>query len=495
VHEITGISLTKQKRALLSSRLCKRLRHHGLATFSQYHELLIREGPTGTERGELINCVTTNKTEFFREPHHFDFLRDTLVPELVARAKRGEPRRVRIWSAGCSTGEEPYSIAMLLADALPAVNEWDSKILASDIDTNVLERAAAGVYSERLVAAVPTGIRQASFEKCLDPPGYRVRRELRHMIKFRQINFIQERWSIRTRFDVIFCRNVTIYFDRPTQEKLYERFTRHLTPHGYLVAGHAENLHWLSHLFTPIGGTVYRVRPDVAGLKSLRPRAASIAPTSRKPGERSSHRPRRSSMRAPQGKSSATHEWLQESGLARASLQSGGIHVSTVPSVVTTVLGSCVASCLFDPVRAIGGMNHFMLPDAQEQSWVPECYGVHAMELLINQLMASGARRDRLVAKVFGAAHVVPGSTMGRKVAEANSAFVKAFLAREGIAILGERLGGESPLHVSFFTHTGKVLLRTIRDRQAEVVESERQYREELSRSSERPPEQAVTLF
>jgi chemotaxis protein CheD len=163
--------------------------------------------------------------------------------------------------------------------------------------------------------------------------------------------------------------------------------------------------------------------------------------------------------------------------------------------VVSTVLGSCVASCLFDPISAIGGMNHFMLPDAAEQSWMPECYGVHAMELLINQLMASGARRDRLVAKVFGAAHVVPGSTMGRKVADANSAFVKEFLAREGIAILGERLGGESPLHVSFFTHTGKVLLRTIRDREAEVVERERQYREELARSSERPPEQVVTLF
>jgi chemotaxis protein methyltransferase CheR len=495
VHEITGISLTKQKRALLSSRLCKRLRHHGLATFSEYHELLVRQGPAGAERKELINCVTTNKTEFFREPHHFDFLRSTLVPELVARAKRGEPRRVRVWSAGCSTGEEPYSIAMLLADALPTVSEWDVKILASDIDTNVLERAAAAVYSERLVAAVPAGIRHASFEKCSNPPGFRVRRELRHMIKFRQINFIQDNWSIRTRFDVIFCRNVTIYFDRATQEKLYERFTRFLTPHGYLVAGHAENLHWLSHLFTPIGATVYRVRPDVAGQKSLRPRAASIAPASRKQGDRSSHRPRRTSLRAPRGKSPTTHEWLQESGLARARLQSGGLHVSVVPSVVSTVLGSCVSSCLFDPVKAIGGMNHFMLPDAVERSWVPECYGVHAMELLINQLMASGAQRHRLVAKVFGAAHVVPGSAAGRKVADANATFVREFLAREGIAILGHRLGGESPLHVSFFTHTGKVLLRTIRGRDAEVIERERQYREELLRSTERPPERAVTLF
>jgi chemotaxis protein methyltransferase CheR len=495
VHEITGISLTKQKRALLSSRLCKRLRYHGLATFSQYYDLLRREGPLGAERAELINCVTTNKTEFFREPHHFDFLRSTLVPELVARSKRGEPRRVRIWSAGCSTGEEPYSIAMLLADALPAANEWDVKILASDIDTNVLVHAAAAVYSQKLVAAVPTGMRQASFEKCQNPPGLRVRRELRHMIKFRQINFIQADWSIRTRFDVIFCRNVTIYFDRATQEKLYERFTRYLTPHGYLVAGHAENLHWLSHLFIPIGDTVYRVRPDVAGPKSLRPRAASLAPPPRRHSNRPSHKPRRSSLRAPAGKSSTTHAWLQESGLARARLQSGGLHVSTAPSVVSTVLGSCVASCLFDPVAAIGGMNHFMLPDAVEQSWVPECYGVHAMELLINQLMAAGARRDRLVAKVFGGAHVVPGSATGRKVADANAAFVKEFLAREGIAILGQRLGGESPLHVSFFTHTGKALLRTVRGREAEVVEREKQYREELTRSTERPPEKAVTIF
>jgi chemotaxis protein methyltransferase CheR len=422
-------------------------------------------------------------------------LRSTLVPELVARSKRGEPRRVRIWSAGCSTGEEPYSIAMLLADALPAAHEWDVKILASDIDTNVLVRAAAAVYPERLVAAVPAGMRQASFEKCLNPPGVRVRRELRHLIKFRQINFIQADWAIRTRFDAIFCRNVTIYFDRATQEKLYERFTRHLTPHGYLVAGHAENLHWLAHLFTPIGGTVYRVRPDIAGQKSLRPRAASIAPSSRKDADRASHRPRRSSLRAPRAKSTSTHEWLEEKGLARARLQSGELHVSAVPSVVTTVLGSCVASCLFDPIKAIGGMNHFMLPDAAERSWVPECYGVHAMELLINQLMASGARRDRLVAKVFGAAHVIPGWATGRKVADANSAFVREFLAREGIAILGERLGGESPLHVSFFTHTGKVLLRTIRGRAAEVAEREKQYRAELLRSTEQTPEWAVTLF
>jgi chemotaxis protein methyltransferase CheR len=491
---VTGIALSNQKRQLLCSRLGKRLRHHGLENFSQYYEYLCNKDANQEELRHMVNAMTTNKTEFFREAHHFDFLRSSVVPALMARSREGGPRKIRIWSAGCSSGEEPYSIAMLLDDCLPALGAWDVKILASDIDTNMLAHAEAAVYSEADIAKVPAAMRRASFERFEDGPEYRVRRELRELIKFRQINLIDKVWPIRTHFDVLFCRNVTIYFDRATQKLLYSHFTRYLAPGGYLVAGHSENLSWLSSLFRPVGNTIYQMTTVPAARRSVSPRVRSLRPVAASPGPSRSKAPSVRAERMATPQSERAGELAVEDGVLRARIQSGEVYASAAPCLVSTVLGSCVATCLYDLEVAIGGMNHFMLPESGENSALPACYGVHAMELLIDRLLALGARRERLQAKLFGAAHVLSGSEQGRRVADSNAAFAKEYLLREGIATLAERLGGKSPLQVNFFTHTGKVLLRTIRSQQQAVADVELRYQSELEQRVSAPPP-PVILF
>ena len=449
IHDVAGIALGDQKRALLCSRLSKRLRHFEFSSFQQYYDHLCHDDPSGDERRRMINCITTNKTNFFREPHHFEFLRDSVLANL---SRPGAPRKLRIWSAGCSTGEEPYSIAVTLAEHLSPLAGWDIKILASDIDTDVLAHAEAGVYTRDKSDDIPDSLQRKWFERA-GASSVRVRRPLRDLIAFRQINLIEESWPIRTTFDVIFCRNVTIYFDRPTQERLYERLAKHLTPGGYLIAGHSENLHWLDHLFAPVGNTVYRVRPEAAS-RYVAPRAAPVLATTR--------------------------------------IQSGGVFASREPAIVTTLLGSCVSACLFDPVAGVGGMNHFMLPDGTNDGLSPAaCYGVHAMELLINRLMKLGGDRSRLQAKVFGAAHVL--ATDATAIPDTNAAFILEFCAKEGIPIVARRLGGDLPLHLTLFTHTGKVQIRVVGEARAQITEQDRRYRSEVQRATESPDR--VTLF
>jgi chemotaxis protein methyltransferase CheR len=259
----TGICLADTKRTLVVSRLGKRLRALGFQTYSEYYHLLSKQDAGRVEIHRLINCITTNKTSFFREPYHFDMLRDQVVPEIQQRAARGGERKIRIWSAGCSTGEEPYSIAFTLRQALGAAwPSWDVRILASDIDTDVLATAEIGIYPEESAASVPPELRQHFFMRGAGQSKglLRIRPELRPAVTFRRINFVDPAWPIRARFDAVFCRNVIIYFDKQMQRNLIERFTSHLKPHGYLFAGHSENLSSLTDLVTPLRNTVYRLK-------------------------------------------------------------------------------------------------------------------------------------------------------------------------------------------------------------------------------------------
>lgn len=257
----TGIFLKEHKRALLASRLTRRLAHLGLPSLHDYYSYLAEQDPTGEELRRMINCITTNKTSFFRENHHFEFLRDHLIPEARARAADGAPRRLRFWSAACSTGEEPYSIAITVLDALGAHSGWDLKILASDIDTEVLERAESGVYALEDLREIPENIRQRSFLRGTGEYAglAQVRPELRRMVTFRRINFVEPAWPVETRFDGIFCRNVIIYFDRQTQRRILERLLAYLTPDGCLFVGHSENLYWMTDLVRPVRHTIYRL--------------------------------------------------------------------------------------------------------------------------------------------------------------------------------------------------------------------------------------------
>jgi chemotaxis protein methyltransferase CheR len=247
-----GVNLTDSKRELVYGRLSKRLRALELDSFAAYCEYLRQNAES--ELPHTVNAVTTNLTFFFREEHHFDYLRDVLLPQCKASGQR----RLRIWSAGCSTGEEPYSIAMTLREALGDAQGWDARILATDIDTNVLDHAERGVYPLERLDKLPATQRRW-FQRGRGPQQgqVRVRREVRELVTFRPLNLL-EPWPFRGPFDAIFCRNVIIYFDKATKEGLLRRYQRLLRTDGHLFLGHSESLFQGAQGLAPVGRTVYR---------------------------------------------------------------------------------------------------------------------------------------------------------------------------------------------------------------------------------------------
>jgi len=253
VMDTAGIVLSEKKRPFIQGRLGRRLRVLGLSDFRQYCRLL--ETPAGEdERSNLINAITTNHTSFFREPHHFAYLTQTILPKLK-QADDGQ-RRLRIWSAGCSTGEEPYTIAMTLRDGHALLSGWDVKILATDLDTNVVAHAAAGVYDAERLEGVPAAARKRYVTDLSDGRG-QMNDELCSMIAFSPLNLLQK-WPMKGPFDIIFCRNVVIYFDKPTQRNLFDRYADMLKPDGWLFIGHSESLLNVTDRFDLVGRTIYR---------------------------------------------------------------------------------------------------------------------------------------------------------------------------------------------------------------------------------------------
>ncbi|HMY40372.1 MAG TPA: protein-glutamate O-methyltransferase CheR, partial [Marinagarivorans sp.] len=210
----TGIKLSDHKENMIYGRLARRLRALNMADFDQYCALLQSEDEQ--EKREFINSITTNLTSFFREPHHFDFLKNQLLPGLLQRNQ--STRKIRIWSAGCSTGEEPHSIAMVVA-SIAELKHWDVKILATDLDSNVLERASGGIYSLGRFDAFPSSYKQF-IKKSADGEQVKIADSVRGLIRFNQLNLLQA-WPMKGSFDIIFCRNVVIYFDLETQRKLF----------------------------------------------------------------------------------------------------------------------------------------------------------------------------------------------------------------------------------------------------------------------------------
>jgi chemotaxis protein methyltransferase CheR len=259
VSDQTGIALGPHRRVLLQARLGKRLRALGLRTFTEYYQLLTERDPRGDEMVCLVNAITTNRTEFFREAHHFTYLAQTWAPTISARIAETGDRSIRIWSAGCSSGEEPYTIAITLRDALPSLPELDARILASDIDTEVLACAAAGIYPLDAVASVsPLALRRHFLRGTGTHAGsVRVRPEIRATVTIRRINLLEHPWPIRVRFDAVFCRNVLIYFDPATQQRVLDRLVEALKDDGLLILGHSESVHGVAGL-RHVGQTIYR---------------------------------------------------------------------------------------------------------------------------------------------------------------------------------------------------------------------------------------------
>lgn len=253
IYQKVGINLDTPKKTLLISRLGKRLRELGMSSYQAYYDSL--SGKTGEEElTKLLDLISTNKTEFFREPVHFDFLREQVLPQVQSA------KTLRIWSAASSSGEEPYTIAMTLLDALADMNRWDIKILASDISTRMLAKGASGMYEEERVSQLPQDLVRRFFLKGrgVQSGKFKIRPHVSQLVHFRRINLMDPNFPIRSPLDVIFCRNVMIYFDRLTQATLMNKFHRYLRPGGYLFIGHSESLQWIEHSFTYLQPTIYQ---------------------------------------------------------------------------------------------------------------------------------------------------------------------------------------------------------------------------------------------
>jgi len=254
ISDEAGIALSDAKRSMVYSRLARRLRCLSLQKFSSYCDLL-KDGDQD-ELVKFINAITTNLTSFFREKHHFDFIASTLIPAWIKT--RGDTRRIRIWSAGCSTGEEPYSIAITLLENFPELENWDVKILATDLDTNVMAKAKNGIYDTTRIEGLPGAMMKRWFLKrsSSDVDQVKVSPRLQELITFKQLN-LHDDWPFKGGFDLIFCRNVVIYFNKDTQRILADRFADTLRDDGFLCLGHSESLFKVSDRFKLVGNTIY----------------------------------------------------------------------------------------------------------------------------------------------------------------------------------------------------------------------------------------------
>ncbi len=260
IYEQSGISLNDTKKELLRTRLRSRLIREGYRSYREYYSF-IKKDQTGNAIVPLLDDISTNLTSFFREINHFSFL-DTVIPKMIAEKEKKRDSTFRIWSAGCSSGEEVYSLLFTMQAHLKNKKpEWNLKMLATDISTDILQKASNGLYDVKRVDAVPPYMVKKYFVKELGPKGremMRIKPEYRQIVTFRRFNLMTENFPFKHQFDYIFCRNVMIYFDKPTQEVLVSKYHKLLKPNGYLFIGHSESLTGLNHSFRYAQPTIYQ---------------------------------------------------------------------------------------------------------------------------------------------------------------------------------------------------------------------------------------------
>lgn len=488
IFDLAGISLSNSKQVMVHGRLAKRVRQLNLGSYSEYIDIIVG-GRDPDETTKFINALTTNKTDFFREKHHFDFLTTNVFPTLRDKANAGHPKKLRIWCAASSTGEEPYTIAMTVREFFGASSDWDIRILASDIDTEVLSKASAGVYDAERLADVPLHLRRNYFnrESRSEDSRWTAKPILRDLITFRRINLQESPWQINTQFDIIFCRNVMIYFNAETQAALIERFAEKLNPEGHLIIGHSESLFGISTRFKPLGETIYGFAPGQA-VTSRNTNSGSVKVVSRSVNEKKDESENKS-----EAVNSAPLPCAEPDAFAKDPKHSiivGDVRASREPVWISTVLGSCVATCLYDEYTGVGGMNHFMLPESKCSPDACASFGVHAMEMLINEIMRCGGDRRRLKAKFFGGGAVVHSQSKNWNIGDQNVQFTRSFLETEGIPIVAAHTGGNCGMRVQFHTRSAKVLVRPLDPQSSLAVEQMAQ-----KQSVRSTPRSDVVLF
>ena len=257
IYKEAGISMSDAKIALVQSRLSRRLRSLNINTYKDYYKYLVEN--FDEEGTDFVNSITTNKTDFFREPHHFKFLEEVVFPEW----ERSGKKEFRIWSAGCSSGMEPYTIAITINEYFKNKNKPNIKILATDIDSNILDIAKEGVYRLQDVEDIPVNILKRNFFKGNgeNEGKFKVKDNLKKMISYQRLNLMDEQYPMKKKFDIIFCRNVVIYFNKDTQQKIFSHYEEYLEDTGFLIIGHSENLTSLDVKFSLVGKTIYKMEP------------------------------------------------------------------------------------------------------------------------------------------------------------------------------------------------------------------------------------------
>jgi len=263
IHSNLGIKMPPQKKSMLEARLRKRLRALGMSSFEEYREYFFSDEGMPKEIVSLCDVVTTNKTDFFREPAHFDFLTRAALPDMIQRGLISEQTPLKLWSAGCSSGEEPYTLSMVLSEYASQVPNFDFSILGTDLSSRVLERAVNGIYSMERILPVVESLRRKYLlrSKNRDEQLVRVIPELRARMRFMRLNFMDEDYGLDEKFQVIFCRNVIIYFDRPTQASIVGKICMQLKTDGYIFMGHSETLNGMGLPLKQVAPSVYQRLP------------------------------------------------------------------------------------------------------------------------------------------------------------------------------------------------------------------------------------------
>lgn len=263
IHSNLGIKMPPQKKSMLEARLRKRLRALGMASFEEYREYFFSDEGMPKEIVSLCDVVTTNKTDFFREPAHFDYMTRAALPDLIQRGLISSERPLKLWSAGCSSGEEPYTLSMVLSEYAANEQDIDFSILGTDLSSRVLERAVNGIYSMERIAPVSDSLRRKYLlrSKNRDEELVRLVPELRARMRFRRLNFMDDDYGLDEKFQMIYCRNVIIYFDRPTQTRIVGNICRHLVTDGYIFMGHSETLNGMGLPLKQVAPSVYQRIP------------------------------------------------------------------------------------------------------------------------------------------------------------------------------------------------------------------------------------------
>lgn len=259
IYSMAGIKLPPEKKVMLEGRLRKRMNALRMPSLDEYCRFIFDSDEAQNEYIHMIDAVTTNKTDFFREPDHFHYLTQTVLPELVRTQGLGTRKRLIVWSAGCSSGEEPYTLAMVLNEFGTQFAKFNFLVLATDISTAVLSKAQAGIYEHDRITPVPMPLRKKYLLKSRNKERslVRIAPNLRACVQFERLNFMERDYGIREAIGVIFCRNVIIYFDRPTQARILGQLARHLVPRGYLFVGHSESLHNMDLPLVQKAPTIY----------------------------------------------------------------------------------------------------------------------------------------------------------------------------------------------------------------------------------------------